>query len=59
MTISTKDSYANKCSTMARSFLMSCKALVKIKLPEPNVTAHIFAPFHVISQKKQLQCNIW
>ena len=33
---------------MARSFSTSCKAEVKIELPELN---HIFAPFHVTSQK--------
>ena len=36
---------------MTGSFLMSCNAEVKIKLPELNVTALIFAPFHVTSQK--------
>ena len=30
---------------------MPCKAEVKIELPELNVTAHIFASFHVTSQK--------
>ena len=42
---------ANKWSTMAGSILTSCKAEEKIKLPEINITAHIFAPFHVTSQK--------
>ena len=36
---------------MAGSFLTSWEAEVKIKLPELNFTAHIFAPFHVTSQK--------
>ena len=30
---------------------MSCEAEVKIKLPELNFTAHIFALFHIIIQK--------
>ena len=33
------------------SFLIH-KAEVKMKLPELNFTAHIFAPFHVTSQKE-------
>ena len=41
---------ANKWSTMVGSYLTSCKAEVKLKLPELNSTAHIFAPFHVTSQ---------
>ena len=32
-------------------FLTSCEAKLKIKLPELNLTAHNFAPFHVTSQK--------
>ena len=36
---------------MVGSFSTSCKAEVKLKLPELNVTAHIFAPFQVTSQK--------
>ena len=35
---------------MTGSFLTSCEAEVKIKLPELNCTAHNFAPFHVTSQ---------
>ena len=38
---------------MAGSFSTLYKAEVKIKLPELNVMAQIFAPFHVTSQK----CN--
>ena len=47
----TKITSENKRSTMAGSFSTSCKAEVKIKLPELNFTAYIFAPFHVTSQK--------
>ena len=36
---------------MAGSFSTLCKAEVKIKLPKLNFTAHIFAPFHITSQK--------
>ena len=36
---------------MAGSFSTLCKAEVKNKLPELNFTAHVFAPFHVTSQK--------
>ena len=32
---------------MAGSFLTLCEAEAKIKLPELNFTAHIFAPFHL------------
>ena len=46
-----KKTSANKWSKMDESFLTSCKAEVKIKLPELNVTAHIFALFHVTSQR--------
>ena len=42
---------ANKWTTMAGSFLTLYKAEAKFKLPELNVAAHIFAPFHVNSQK--------
>ena len=47
----TRKTSANKCSTMAGSFLILCKAEVKINLPELNFTAHIFAPSHVTRQK--------
>ena len=47
----TRKTSANKWSTMTGSLLMTCKAEVKIKLPELNFTAHIFASLHVISQK--------
>ena len=40
---------------MAGSFSMLCKAKVKIKLPKLNVTAHIFAPFHVTSEKSNYE----
>ena len=36
---------------MAGSFSTSCEAEIKIKLPELSTMAHIFAPFHVTSQK--------
>ena len=48
----TRKTSTNKWSTMAGSFSISCKAEVKIKLPELNDTAHIFVPFYV-------RCNIW
>ena len=41
----------NKWFTMAGSCLTSCEAEVKIKLPELNLMTHIFAPFHLTSQK--------
>ena len=41
---------------MAGSFSTSCKAEVKIKFPEFNSIAHIFAPFHVTSQKSN--CDV-
>ena len=47
----TRKSSVNTWSTMAGSFSTSCKAEVKIKLPELKFMAHIFAPFHVSSQK--------
>ena len=49
--LNTRKTPANKWSTIVASFLTSYKAEVKIKLPKLNVTAHIFAPFHVTSQK--------
>ena len=47
----TRKSFENKWFTMTALFLMLCKAEVKIKLPEFYFTAHIFAPFHITSQK--------
>ena len=47
----TRKKSKNKWSTMAGYFSTSYKAEVKIKLPELNVTAHIFAPVQVSSQK--------
>ena len=47
----TRKTSANKWSTTTESFLTLCEAEVKTKLPELNFTAHIFAPFHVTSQK--------
>ena len=47
----TRNTSANKLSTMAGSLLTSCEAEVKINLPKLNVTAHIFAPFHIASKK--------
>ena len=49
--INTRKTSANKWSTMAGSFSTSCEVEVKLKLPELNVTAHIFAKFYVTSQK--------
>ena len=46
----TRNTSANKWSTTT-VFSTLCKAEVKIKLPELNVTVHSFAPFHVSSQK--------
>ena len=46
----TRKTSANRWSKMARSFATSCKAKVRIKLPELNTTAHISAPFHVTDQ---------
>ena len=45
----------NKRSTMAGSFSTLCKAKVKFKVPKLNVTAHIFAPFHVTSKKSNYE----
>ena len=42
---------SNKWSTMARSFLTSFEAKVKIKFPELNEISHILAPFHVMNEK--------
>ena len=47
----TRKTSANKWSTMAKSFSTSYKAEGKITLTKLNVTAHIFATFHVTSQK--------
>ena len=47
----TRNNSANKWSTIDGSFSTLCEAEVKIKLPELNFTAHIFAPFNVTSQK--------
>ena len=47
----TRNAPANKWSTMAGSYLTSCKAEVKIELSKSNFTAHIFAPFYVTSPK--------
>ena len=47
----TRNTSANKWSTMAWSFLTSCEAEIKIKLPELHFTAQIFAPFHITSRK--------
>ena len=46
----TRKPSANNWSTIVGSFLTSYKAEVKVKLPELNFTAPIFAPFHVTSQ---------
>ena len=45
----TRNTSANKWSTMAGSYSTSCEAEVKIKLPELYFTAHIFAPVHITS----------
>ena len=42
---------ANNWSTITGSFSKLCKAEVKIKLPESNLMAHIFAQIHITSQK--------
>ena len=42
-----------KTFTMAGSFSTLCEAKVKPKLPELNFTAHIFALFHLTSQKSR------
>ena len=47
----TRNTSTNKWSMMAGYFSMSCKVGVKVNFPELNFTAHIFAPFHVTSQK--------
>ena len=47
----TRNTFANKWSTMAGSFLTLFKAEVKIKLPKLYFTAHIFVRFYVTSQK--------
>ena len=47
----TRITSSNKWSKMARSISTLCKAEVKINLPKLKFTAHIFAPFHVNSQK--------
>ena len=47
----TRKTSANKWTTMAGSFLTLCKAEVKIEFPKLNVMAHIFAQFHITSQK--------
>ena len=46
-----RNTSVNKWSSMAGSFQTSCKAEGKIKLDKLFVTAHIFAPFLVTSQK--------
>ena len=46
-----RKTYKNDKFTMAGSFSTSYEAEVKIKSPEVNFTALIFAPFHVTSQK--------
>ena len=51
----TRKTSANKWPTMAGSFLTSCEAEVEIKFPKLNVTAHIFAPFYVTSQKSNYE----
>ena len=47
----TRNTSANKWSMMGGSISTSYKAEVKIKLPELNFTAHIFALLKVPSQK--------
>ena len=43
---------------MAGSFLSSCETKVIIRRPELNVTAHIFASFHVTRQKSNYKVMI-
>ena len=38
-------------SKVARSFSMSCKAKITLKMPVLNVSAHIFVSFHVTTKK--------
>ena len=47
----TRETSTNKWSTMAQSYLKSCKAKVKIKLLELNVMAHISAQFLITAGK--------
>ena len=47
----TSKTSTNKWSSITGSFSTLCEAEVKIKLSELNFTAHVFAPFHVTSQK--------
>ena len=47
----TRITSANMWSKMAGSLSALCEAEVKMKLPELNVTAYIFAPFHITSKK--------
>ena len=49
--LNTRKISASRWSTMAGSFSMSCEAEVKITLPQLNVTARLFASFHITSQK--------
>ena len=53
----TRKTSANKWSTMAALFLTWYEAEVKVKLPELNFTGHIFAPFHITSQKSNYNVN--
>ena len=55
----TKRTTAIFWSLMAGSFLMSCKSEVGIKLPEFKVKAHIYASFHVVSQKSNYNVILW
>ena len=47
----TRKTSTKKLPTMFGSLLTSCKAEDKIKLLKLNIADHIFAPFHVTSQK--------
>ena len=52
----TRKTSVNKWSTIAGPFSTPSEVEVKIKLPDLNLTAHIFAPFHVTSQMNN--CNL-
>ena len=54
----TRKTFANKWFTIGGSFSTLWKAEVKIKPPELNLTVHIFAPFHVTSQKSTSNCDV-
>ena len=46
----TRRTYANKWSIMAGSISTSHEAEITLKMPKLNVTAHIYATFHVTTK---------